>query len=262
MHKFILGILLVSFFSCGKLIKESEESNTESTIKEVQREVDVVLPIQKHASIPLDTTVSRQLSKKEIATIFTEKRQIKLGLSNKIYQVYSYKDTADEYFLVLTDHIAETTPEKDTLYDNIYALNLINKNYRFKKKSTIQGEIKDEWETSIGFWNQYCQLTDLNNDGIIDPILVYGTTGQNQYEDGRVRIMTYYNRRRVSIKHQNSEIEDGRLTKINENLYTFPEEIQEAVKEKMRQMIKNGHATFTKGWEKEMKKKATRLYKK
>jgi len=262
MNKIILCIVLLSFFSCGKLTKESEESQNNSGIKEVKREVDVVLPIQKYASIPMDTTIGRKLSKKEMATIFTEPRQIELGISNKIYQVYSYKDTANEYFLVLTDHIGETTPEKDTLYDNVYALNLINKNYRLKKKSTVKGEIKDEWETSIGFWNQYCQLTDLNNDGIIDPILVYGTTGQNQYEDGRVRIMTYYNRRRVSIKHQNSEIEDGRMTKINKNLYTFPEEIQEAVKETMRQMIKNGHATFTKGWEKEMKKKATRLHKK
>jgi len=258
MNRFLLFIAFLAFFSCGKQNKESKGDSKNQT---TQPEVVTTLPIQKHATIPMDTTLVRRLPNKEISSIFTNNRQIQLGISNTIYQAYAYKDDGNEYYLLLTDHKKAVTENKDTLYDNVYALNLTNKNYRFKKRSTIKGEIDKEWEASIGFWNQYSQLSDLDGDGHIDPIIVYGTTTDNMYVDGRVRIIAYYKKKRVTIKHQNSEISDGRLTKINKNFYTFPVQIQEAVKEKMRLMTKNGHAVFTEGWEKEMKNRAVRLEK-
>ncbi|WP_299437353.1 M949_RS01915 family surface polysaccharide biosynthesis protein [uncultured Aquimarina sp.] len=256
MNRILLFIVFLTFLSCGKQSKESKENTKDQT---TLSEVATALPIQKHASIPMDTTLVRRLSNKETSSIFTNNRQIQLGISNTLYQAYTYKDDTNEYYLVLTDHQKGINENKDTLYDNVYALNLTNKNYRFKKRSSIKGEIDKEWETSIGFWNQYSQLSDLDGDGHIDPIIVYGTTTENMYVDGRLRIIAYYKKKRVTIKHQNSEISDGRLTKINKNFYTFPLEIQEAVKEKMRLMIKNGHAVFADDWEKSMKNRATRL---
>ena len=73
--------------------------------------------------------------------------------------------------------------------------------------------------------------------------------------------IAYHKKKRTTIKHQNSEISDGRITKISTKFYNFPIEIQEAVKEKMRLMTKNGHAVFAEGWEKSMKDKAVRLEK-
>lgn len=256
MQRFLLFITCLAFFSCGKQTKESKESSetTKETVINVQ-------PIQKQAIIVLDTTLARKLSKKEMTSVFTDKRQIQLGISNQVYQAYTYKDESGEYYLLLTDHMKAVTEEKDTLYDNIYGLNLTKKNNQFKKRSTIKGEIDEAWETSIGFWNQYSQLTDLDNDSMVDPIIVYGTTTQSMYKDGKVRIVAYNKKKRVTIKHQNSEIPDGRLTKINKNFYDFPIQIQEAVMEKMRLMEKNGHAVFAEGWEDAMKNKATRLEK-
>ncbi|MFD2565553.1 M949_RS01915 family surface polysaccharide biosynthesis protein [Aquimarina rubra] len=256
MRKIILYSSFLVILSCGKQTKEPKE-NSETT----KPEVVTALPIQRHATILMDTTLARRLSKKEMNTIFSDRRQIQLGISNSVYQAYTYKDNSNEYYLLLTDHKKAVTEEKDTLYDNVYALNLINNNNKFKKRSTIKGEIDQDWETSIGFWNQYSELSDLDKDGMIDPIIVYGTTGQNGYKDGRVRIVTYYQKKRVTIKHQNSEIADGRITKIGKNFYNFPVPIQEAVKEKMKLMIKNGHAFFAEGWEKDMQNKATRLEK-
>ncbi|WP_378176595.1 M949_RS01915 family surface polysaccharide biosynthesis protein [Aquimarina sp. SS2-1] len=256
MQKILLYSAFLILLSCGKQAKESKENSETTTAQNV-----TALPIQRDATILLDTAIARKLSKKEMNTIFTNKRQIQLGISNEVYQAYTYKDDANEYYLVLTDHRKNITKEKDTLYDNVYALNLINNNYQFKKRSTIKGEIDGDWETSIGFWNQYSELSDLDGDGTVDPIIVYGTTGQNKYKDGRVRIVAYHQKKRVTIKHQNSEIEDGRITKINKNFYNFPIEIQEAVKAKMKLMIKNGHAFFVDEWEKDMQNKATRLEK-
>jgi len=258
MNKSLLLIIFLVFFSCGKQSKESKENIKNPVIKS---EIINAAPIQKHATIAMDTAVGNKLSKKEVASIFTTNKQIQLGISNTLYQAYRYKDTSSEYYLLLTDHKKGVNEEKDTLYDNVYAQILTNKNYQFKKRSTIKGEIDQEWETSIGFWNQYSQISDLDNDGLVDPIIVYGTTGQNNYVDGRVRIVAYYKKKRVTIKHQNSEIQDGRITKINKKFYTFPQQIQEAVKEKMRLMTKNGHAIFVETWEEDMKNKAVRLQK-
>ena len=256
MPRFVLFIVFLTFLSCGKQTKDTKGDSKDQTL---QAEVITALPIQKHASIPIDTSFASKLSKKEIASIFTNTKQIQLGISNTIYQAYTYKDEFNEYYVLLTDHIKEINKEKDTIYDNIYFLNLINNNNQFKKRSTVKDKIDDDWETSIGFWNQYSQLSDLDNDGLIDPIIVYGTTGQNNYVDGRVKIVVYYKKKRVTIKHQNSEIPSGRITKIKESFYNFPIQIQEAVLEKMRSMTKNGHAIFADGWEKKMDNKAVRL---
>ncbi len=256
MHRLLLFISCLAFFSCGKQAKESKENseNNKETVIEA-------LPIQRQATMILDTTLARKLSKEEMTSIFTDKRQIQLGISNQVYQAYTYKDESGEYYLLLTDYMKAVTDEKDTLYGNVYGLNLTKRNNQFKKRSTIKGEIDDAWETSIGFWNQYSQLTDIDNDGLVDPLIVYGTTTQSMYKDGKVRIIVYNKKKRVTIKHQNSEISDGRLTRIHKNFYNFPMQIQNTVIEKMKLMEKNGHAVFAEGWEDAMKNKATRLEK-
>ncbi|MBW1294517.1 M949_RS01915 family surface polysaccharide biosynthesis protein [Aquimarina litoralis] len=255
MNKFLLVVTILFILSCGDKKKEADKDspNTNAT------EAADALPIQKHISIPIDTFLVRKLSKKEMNTIFDDNRQIQLGISNDVYQVYAYNDKSGVYYLLLTDHRNGISEEKDTLYDNVYGMSVrVDKN-KFKKRSTIKGEIDGDWESSIGFWNQYSQLFDFDGDGSVDPIIVYGTTTQNNYVDGRIRIIAYHNKSRITIKHQNSEIPDGRLTKINKKFYTFPKSIQEAVKETMRAMSKNGHAVFADDWEKSMENKAVRL---
>lgn len=256
MNKPLLFIAFLTLFACGKQTKEPKDNTQE---KEQKPKEIVAVPIQKHATIPLDTAFARKLSKKETSSIFTRRRENQLGISNDIYQAYSYKDESGEYYILLTDHKKTITEEKDTLYDMIYGVNARRVGGQFKKRSKITDEIDNDWETSIGFWNQYAQITDIDNDGLVDPIIVYGTEGQNGYKDGRVRIIAYHMKKRVSIKHQNSEIPDGRQTKIGMSFYNFPPPIQKVVIEKMKLLSQNGHAVFSKDWEKKMAKKATRL---
>ncbi|GAA4274563.1 hypothetical protein GCM10022258_38590 [Aquimarina gracilis] len=246
----------MTLFSCGKQTKESEKD----TNKEVtQLDNSPAKPIQKHYTIPFDSKLVTKLSKKEISSVFTRRKQNLLGISNTIYQVYSYNDESGLHYIVLTDHRKAITEEKDTLYDNIYALKILSKNNQLKKRSTVKDKIDKDWETSIGFWNKYSDLSDIDGDGLVDMILTYGTEGQNGYKDGRVKIMAYYMGKRVSVKHQNSEIGGGRLTKINKKLYGLPTQIQDAVKEKMRLMVQNKHAVFTKDWEEKMSEKSDRI---
>ncbi|WP_299184404.1 M949_RS01915 family surface polysaccharide biosynthesis protein [uncultured Aquimarina sp.] len=253
MNKLLLSIVILTFFSCGKQTKDPKEDSNAQT-KKIN-----ALPIEKHTTIPVDTALARKLTKKEMNAVFSNRRQIQLGLSYPLYQAYNYKDDSGEYYLLLTDHKKIINEEKDTLYDNIYGVNLRVEKNQFKKRSTIKGEIDKDWEASVGFWNQYSRLSDFDGDGVIDPIIVYGTITPSKYEDGRVRIIAYNKKSRVTIKHQNSEIPDGRTTKINKKFYNFPPQIQEAVKTIMKSMIENGHAVFADDWEKKMANNAIRL---
>ncbi|MBP2832356.1 hypothetical protein J8281_09180 [Aquimarina sp. U1-2] len=255
MKRTLLFSLILTILSCGKQAKDSNSSNAE--VKE--QKIIASKPISKHDELLLDSKFASKLATKEHQSIFNRRQQNQLGISNTVYQVYAYSDESGDHYLLLTDHMKTINAQNDTLYDNIYGMFVTKKNNQLKKRSTVDERIDEDWETSIGFWNQYSELSDLNNDGMVDPILVFGTKGQNGYKDGRVKIMAYYRGKRMSIKHQNSEIKDGRLTKINKNFYGLPIQIQKAVKEKMRNMVKNGHAVFLENWEKNMEDRAVRL---
>ncbi|AXT60454.1 hypothetical protein D1816_08850 [Aquimarina sp. AD10] len=250
MNKLILSVLILALFSCGKQSKEPK--------KEEQQPISII-DLKRNDPITINPELIHKLSKKEITKTFTKRIKKKVGAEFEIYQAYSYNDQSEQYYLLLLEDFKGISEENDTLNNRIQALRLSYKDKQFKKKSSIKDDIDQDWETSIDFWNNYTELSDIDNDGLTDLILVYGTKGQDGYVDGRVKIMIYHNKKRVTIRHQNSGSSDGRLTKINSKFYTLPVEIQKAVKEKIQKMIKNKHAAFAGDWEKEMSKEATRL---
>jgi len=260
MNRFLFFTILLALFSCGKQ-SQKPKNDTEQQPIEKQEDPIVTVVLKKNDSISIDPELVRKLSKKEISSIFTNRTKRQLDIIDPIYQGYSYKDKdpVAEHYLVLTDHRLKTEKTDDTLYDEIRVFNLSYKKNKFKKRATIKDIIDKEWETSISFWNRYSEIADMDNDGLTDLILVYGTMGQDLYADGRVRIVTYHGKRRITIKHQNSDFGDGRVTKINSLFYLLPKSIQQKVKEKMKLMAKNGNAVFSKGWEKQMKKEAIRI---
>lgn len=251
MNKFLLFVILFSF-SCQKKLQEPKNNTDEKTIKQ---DVTTTIELKKQDTIPFDTKLAHKLSDKETTSVFTKKIEKRIGIEYPISQAYSYKDDSGEHYLLLTKHYI-VGKKNDTLYDKIQAFNLTYTNDNFKKRSTISDFIDKEWETSIGFWNKYSELADMDNDGLADLILVYGTTGQEMHADGRVKIMVYYNRKRIAIRHQNSDY-GGRKTNISKKFYDLPLPIQQIVKEKMKLMEKNKHAIFSEGWENKMANKTT-----
>lgn len=252
MNKLLFFIVIVSLFSCGKQTKDSNNNTEQQVTKE---DSTPIVELKRLDSISFDPKMARRLSNKEIASTFTKRTKRRFDIASPIYQAYSYKDELGEYYLLLSERFKGIDEKNDTLYDQIKALNLSYRNKQFKKKSSIKDDIDKDWETSIGFWNKYSSLSDLDNDGQADLVLVYGTMGQDGYTDGRVKIIIYHNKRRVTIRHQNSNY-DGRLTKISKKFYTLPLQIQQSVKERMKLMMKNKHAVFFEDWEAKMETNA------
>lgn len=114
---------------------------------------------------------------------------------------------------------------------NIKAFNIsFLKDKQLKINWTITDFI-DETEKSIGFWTRYLSLTDIDNDGYIDPIIVYGTKSLygEDFEEGRVKILIYYLGKKIAIRHQNSTIDDGRHTQIDKTFFNLPTKIKKRV---------------------------------
>ncbi len=257
MNKFLLVLIIpLVLFSCKQQSKESKKEAEQTTTPE---ESYTPIALKNSDTLSLDPKFAKRLTPQETASIFTRRIKRQYEVTYPIRQAYSYQDEAGSYYVALAQDQSEITKEGDTLYDKLQGLILTKKGNGLKKKSSINDETDNDWETSIFFWNHYSEIKDFDNDGLADLILVYGTTGQEDYADGRMKMMIYHKGKRITVRHQNSDY-DGRLTKISSRFYSLPEQLQKVVIDKMRAMTKNKHATFSANWEnKMMKDKATQL---
>ncbi|WP_316803687.1 M949_RS01915 family surface polysaccharide biosynthesis protein [Pedobacter nototheniae] len=207
------------------------------------------------------TISSKILTDQEVSSLLPVAAREKLGISFPIFRVYGYNDRSGQYYCVLTESRDVVNRDKDAFNKvtnyKIKAINFKSENGSLTKTWEINDRInpKMHGEESIWFWTKYAQFNDYNNDGLITPIIVYGTQGMNYYDDGRVKIIIYYKGQKIAIRHQNGVLDDERDTSIDQAFYALPIKLQESIKEKMNLLVTNQHAIFPYGWQKAMQKK-------
>lgn len=201
-------------------------------------------------------STSRILEDNQVDSIFTKVIKTQLNINYPIFRVYQYNDASGNHFFVLTENKAEDNKNTDT----IQGFNILETNGKLKIEWHLTDFIlkngnENSEEFSIWFWTKYISFTDINNDGLIDPIIVYGTTGINGTDDGRVKILTYYKGEKRAIRHQNGVLDFERHTQVDSLFYELPDIINEYVKSLMKKMTENNHTIFPHGWETAMKNK-------
>lgn len=108
------------------------------------------------------------------------------------------------------------------------------------------------------FWSKFSSFEDADKDGIVDPIIVYGTRNEEGvYDNSRIKILIIYKGIKVFIRHQNSIEDRGRYMKIDKMFYTLPVSIQKNIKALMKRIVTTNNRIFTYGWEKNMAQKKT-----
>ena len=198
---------------------------------------------------------SKQLSKQEIDSIFTDHIKAKLQLDYSIHKVYQYNDQAGMHFIVMTKNIIECV-EQEACFDAIKAYCYTYKNDDFKLKWMFNDFIlPNSDEYSISYWTKYFKIDDYDNDGFADPIMVYGTFGMNDFYDGRIKILIYYKNKKSVIRHQNAIHDDERQTQIDKEFYELPTTIKNRVTTIIENITENDHGIFPSGWQKAMKNK-------
>jgi len=201
------------------------------------------------------TLLAKKLSKQQVDSIFTDSVISKFNLNLPIKKVYKYDDKLGTSLIVLTE---KTTVKSDGILvkDSLEAFNFRYNNNHLTLFWSFIDFVKTERyiepEDSIGFWTKYLSLEDYDNDGYIEPIIIYGTYGKSYCGESRLKILIYYKGKKRAVRNQNSEYDRFRFTQVDNSFYKLPKEIQDNVKETIKIMNENNHASFPPSWEKEM----------
>lgn len=166
-------------------------------------------------------TESYRLTKDEIS-----KRELKNIADFPIYKAFEFSDKGGVYELVFAEN-QKTISKKDTLNTKIQAVCVINDHGGFIEKWRINDALEDyiPKETNIWFWTKYCSSKDIDGDGYIEPIAVYGT--RTEYDEiRRVKIITVYKNKKYVIRAVECELDDCRSFKKDQNWNTLPQKIK------------------------------------
>lgn len=201
-----------------------------------------------------ELTSSKVISGPAINKIFNKQLKSALGIRYPVRKGYYNKDKTGEFYFLLAESF-DGLGEEDTLHKNIQILKVTRSGNQFVKTGEINDRVLGEDETSIWIWSRYCEFKDIDKDGYIDPVLIYGSSALNGISDGRLKIVTWYKGQKVILRHQNGTLDDERNFHIDPAFYRLPLVVQKRVRLIMKNLGENTAVIFPWGWEKKMDKK-------
>lgn len=201
-------------------------------------------------------TSSRILSQKAADAILTASVKSQFNISYPVRRVYECTDQSGKFLVIVTETIDSVTAEKDTLHYKIKAINLgytpagLVKNWEISDFRIVNTEVS---ESSVWFWTKFFKLEDLDRDGLIDPVLVYGSAEDNDAE--RTKYIVFYKGKKIAVRHQNSSMDEGRNIQVDKAFYSLPVQVQQSVKTIMKQIEDKNFTIFPTDWRVKMDKK-------
>jgi hypothetical protein len=193
--------------------------------------------------------IVKVLSTSEIKAALNDSVKIKFKLSFPISQVYKYTDKSGTYFCVLmesNDSIGLTEGKTDTFSRNIKAVDLKLDGNNLAKVWELNDHIikNDEKEYTIWFWKSYFSFEDYDGDGLIDPFLVYGTWGDDGYENGRIKFIIYFKGKKFAMRHQSSTFDEVRSTEFEAGYDALPKKLRDEMDAKIARIQKEKRGYF------------------
>ena len=185
-------------------------------------------------------TESSILNKEEI-----KQRELENLSDFPIYKAYEFQDKGGVFELVLCENQSN---KKDTLNTKIQAICGMNDHGGFLEKWRINDLLEDyiPKETNIWFWTKYCSTKDIDGDGYIEPVIVYGTRTEND-EIRRVKIITVYKNKKYVIRAVECDLDICRSFEKDKNWNLMPQKVKTYINslvEKLRKdqglLLKNG----------------------
>ena len=198
-----------------------------------------------------DSSGATLLTDKQVQTLFPQETLKEIGVTFPIRKVYAFQDKLGKQYLIISEN--NSNPDKAT---SIKAFNVLLKEGTPPQVLWTITDAIDDTEQAMWFYTHYISLTDLNNDGYIDPIVLYGTESQygEPYEENRVKFIIYYLGKKTAIRHQNSSLDDGRHTQIDRSYYKLPLALKKKIRSIVATLEERGHALFNTETIEELKK--------
>jgi hypothetical protein len=172
------------------------------------------------------------------------------NISLPIIKGFEFKDKGGVYNLFFCENQNEIST-KDTLSTRIEAFCYLKDHEKYIEKWRISDfldkspDISGSPEISIWFWTRYTSNTDIDKDGFVDPVVVYGTKTDNGYR--RIKIIVLYKGGKYVIRAEECDLDLCRTFKKDNGFSKLPKDIQryiDSLLEKMRKeqglILKNG----------------------
>lgn len=187
-------------------------------------------------------TESYKLTKKEIT-----QRELDKVSDFPIYKAFECSDKSGVYELLFCEN-QKTVSKKDTLNTKIQAICVLNDHGGFLEKWRINDLLEDysPKETTIWFWTKYCSAKDLDGDGHIDPVIVYGT--KTEYNEiRRVKIITVYNNKKYAIRAVECDLDycrsfkkDAAWSSLPQKIKTYVDQLVVKLRKEQNLLLKDG----------------------
>ena len=198
-----------------------------------------------------DSSGATLLTDKQVQTLFPHETLKEIGVTFPIRKVYAFQDKLGKQYLIISEN--NSNPDKAT---SIKAFNVLLKEGTPPQVLWTITDAIDDTEKAIWFYTRYISLTDLNNDGYIDPIVLYDTQSESEEpnRENRVKFIIYYLGKKTAIRHQNSSLDDGRHTQIDRSYYKLPLALKKKIGSIVATLEEREHALFNTETIEELKK--------
>lgn len=206
----------------------------------------------------LSIAQTKQLTKEEVSAMYTKEKRTSLGIEYPIFRVYEYSDKEGKHHIVLAEKINQKGGADPVAVQGFHFTIKDGKHtlvWKMNDAKLKENEVSEEF--GMWFWTKYFDIKDIDGDGLVDPIIIYGTKGINKFDDGRVKILIYYKGKKIGIRHQNGTLDDQRNTKVDKEFYSLNAKMQIHIKNVMKAIAEKGHAIWPAGWEGAMKQGKT-----
>ena len=193
------------------------------------------------------------IDSREAKDILSDSLKTVYNLKEPQIKIYAYSDKSGNYLTILNEQKGiYTLGKNDTTNVKATAVNLKSESGKLSKTWTLEKEVLPDFVVGvqdIHFLNEQLEFSDLNNDSLVEPILVYQTFTERT-------LSIIYKNQIVSIAHQFKGYDFNTLN-IDTAFYALPSEIIIYLQSKLHLLELSTQNALPKGWEKGMKKQKT-----
>lgn len=185
---------------------------------------------------------SRLLGSEELKTL---ERNIP-PLPFPVFRAYEYKDNGGDYFIFLCEKQYRITA-KDTFREKITAFCYRQEQGIYSEKWKISDFLEPAaGEVDMRFWTKYFSASDMDGDGIIEPVIVYGSWIEGE-EARRIKIITIYKGEKYVIRAVECILDHCRTFKIDKNFKMLPVKVQVYLNKLLEKIRKEQDVLLTDG---------------
>lgn len=168
----------------------------------------------------------------------------KSGIVLPVFKHYCYSDQSGNYVLYLTEK-QDVKRGEEKLASAVEAhLLKIEADKSLSSIASIRDKANAD-EAGMEFWSKLTEISDIDNDGNMKPILVYRFYNKDEAKidrdafSGRIKIIMFYKGSKVVIRAITGNLDGERQTTATENFFSLPASVQKHLVKKMAGMYKD-----------------------